>query len=582
MNKIKPSGRLLHCLLIILLGLILSVQPTALAVEPVATDGRIAALNQCGSGGETNFTLAAVGDILLHMYIQDIAEQRGYDYLFDLVRPFLSKADLTYANFEGNANPNVPRSEFPLFNYNPALAVALKKAGVDVVSTANNHALDTGPSGVDATLDSLDRAGLLHHGTTRRDQLHQPYQVLTFNKNGQSVRAAFLSYTFSTNGIPDPYGQVNMLWDGQGRLAGSVREAIAQAKRETDLVIVAAHWGVEYQFGATDQQRQGAQDLADAGADIILGDHPHTIEPVTWLNTNGHKALVIYSLGNFVAAQQAYQEQSFTQTSLIYYVGFSRAKDGKVTLTGYRYLPIYIENDLRPAPIQPGTYGAAYQHVLAQMRDLDMAHVVSPDPAAIGAGGIEVCQSETYKETGQAIGGDFYDYFYTLGSGAGRVPGGQAVAIVGYPTRPLVYELSGDCQRTVAVLYTERQRLELQPEADWPYRVVGTQLGTEVYRQKYQPAAIERRLNLDGDAIANDRFRDFFRRYGGLTVFGYPISPALTETDETTSKAKIVQYFERARFEVRPEEAENPNLLYKVQLGLLGREYAGIATQCKK
>ncbi len=77
---------------------------------------------------------------------------------------FVYTADLTYANFEGNANPNVPRSEYPNFNYNPTLAPALKNAGVDLVSTANNHAIDTGPSGVDATLNTLGQVGLLHYG----------------------------------------------------------------------------------------------------------------------------------------------------------------------------------------------------------------------------------------------------------------------------------------------------------------------------------------------------------------------------------------------------------------------------------
>jgi poly-gamma-glutamate capsule biosynthesis protein CapA/YwtB (metallophosphatase superfamily) len=515
------------------------------------------------------------------MYIQDVAEKQGYDYLFDRVRPFLQGADLTYANFEGNANPNVPRSDYPNFNYNPAIATALKNAGVDVVSTANNHAIDTGPSGIDATLDSLDKAGLLHHGTTRRNQPHQPYQLLTFNKNGVEVKAAFLSYTYGTNGVPDPYDQVNYLWNAQGKVSQAVKDAIAQARQETDLVIVAVHWGIEYQQEPTDQQTQGAQDLAAAGADIILGDHPHTVEPVAWLDNGGRKSLVIYSLGNFVAAQNMFQAESFTQASLIYYVGFNKDKDGKVTVSGYRYLPVFIENDLRPAPIVPnGPYAGSFQHIQAQLRDPNKAHLVGNDPAAIEPDGIQVCNSETFAETGQSIGGDFYDYFYTLGSGQVRLPSSQAIAIIGYPIKPVVYELSGDCQRTVPVLYTERQRLELHQGADWPFRVVGTQLGTAVYRQKYHPAEIVRNTDIDGSAIANPRFKAFFQRYGGLTVFGYPISPALTETDETTGQTKTVQYFERARMELTPGETPNPNPLYDVQLGLLGHEYAGINAQC--
>ncbi len=561
------------------------MQPASIQAAPIKAlftpTTPITGLNSCGSGQETNFTLAAVGDILLHMYIQNVAEQQGYNYLFDKVRPFLQSADLTYANFEGNANPNVPRSDYPDFNYNPAIATALKNAGVDVVSTANNHAIDTGPSGIDATIDSLDKAGLLHHGTTRRNQPHQPYQLLTFNKNGVTVKAAFLSYTYGTNGVPDPYGQVNYLWNAQGKINQAVKDSIAQARQETDLVIVAVHWGIEYQPEPTDQQVQGAQDLAAAGADIILGDHPHTVEPVAWLDHRGRKSLVIYSLGNFIAAQNMFQAESFTMASLIFYVGFSKDKDGKVTVTGYRYLPAYIENDLRPVPTLPdGPYAGSFQHILAQMRDPNKAHLVSNDPAEIGPDGTQVCNTENFTETGQSIGGDFYDYFYTLGSGQVRLPRSQAIAIIGYPIKPVVYELSGDCQRTVPVLYTERQRLELQPEADWPFRVVGTQLGTAVYQQKYHPGEIVRNTDINGSAIANPRFKAYFQRYGGVTVFGYPISPVLTETDDTTGQTKTVQYFERARMELTPGETPNPNPLYDVQLGLLGHEYIGIAAQC--
>jgi hypothetical protein len=124
------------------------------------------------------------------------------------------------------------------------------------------------------------------------------------------------------------------------------------------------------------------------------------------------------------------------------------------------------------------------------------------------------------------------------------------------------------------VLYTERQRLELHPELDWPYRVSGSQIGALSYQQKYGRAP-QRRTNLDGDAIANQQFKAFFQAYGGLPVFGYPISPAIDEAE--AGQPKTVQYFERARFELAPT---GPSLLEQVQLGALGREYPGIAAQC--
>jgi hypothetical protein len=146
--------------------------------------------------------------------------------------------------------------------------------------------------------------------------------------------------------------------------------------------------------------------------------------------------------------------------------------------------------------------------------------------------------------------------------------------VYGAPLGPIVQELAGDCTTITSVLYTERQRLELHPELDWPYRVSGSQIGALSYQQKYG-RTVQRRTNLDGDAIANQQFKAFFQAYGGLPVFGYPISPALDET--SSGQPRTVQYFERARFELVSASA---NITDQVRLGALGREYPGIAAQC--
>lgn len=152
-------------------------------------------------------------------------------------------------------------------------------------------------------------------------------------------------------------------------------------------------------------------------------------------------------------------------------------------------------------------------------------------------------------------------------------------ALAGSPLGPVTPDLTGDCQHTTSVLLTERQRLEWHSAQDWPYRVVGTQIGTEVYRQRYPDRLIERRLDLDV-AITDDRLRAFYARYGGLALFGYPISDLLIELDDQTGQAKTVQYFERARLELVPDVPDTAPLLEQVQLGPLGREYAGSVAQC--
>ena len=555
-------------------------------------DRPLLAANMCGAGdpGDVQFTIAATGDTFPHENIQAVAEAQGYDYLFDRVRPFLKAADLAYTNFDGAMLEGSPYTGYPAFNYSPKLATALKNAGIGVVSTANNHIMDRGPEGLDATLKILQQAGIAQHGTAPSGAADQPrpaYLPLTLARDGASVKVAFLSFSWGTNDIPDPYNQVNLLWQSndygqQSGIRQSVLDAIAQARREADLVIVAAHWGFEYQFYPDAIQVEGARQMAAAGADVILGAQAHTLQPVDILTNNGRRTLVIYSLANFLASQGAFQAESFSATAVIFYVGVVRHAGGHVSVSGYRYLPtIHVDDDTRPAPIPPQGMEDVIAHVRAEMRDFDGARQVPPDPATLGAR-VEVCPVYTLPgESGQRVGGDFAQYFATLGSGTTPRPLADALAVLGGPLGPSAQELAGDCQTTTTVLLTERQRLELHPELDWPFRVSGTQIGAAVYQQKYGGGVPRRRTNLDGDAIADDRFKAFFQAYGGLPVFGYPISGALAEQDEASGQPKTVQYFERARFELTPGAAQGAGLLEQVRLGALGREYPGIASQCE-
>lgn len=559
-------------------------------------DTPLLAANNCGSGdasSQTYFTLAATGDTFPHETIQAVAEKQGYDYLFERVAPFLKAVDLAYTNFDGAMLEGSPLSGYPLFNYSPKLAAALKKAGIGLVSTANNHILDRTAKGLDATLGVLEQNGIKQHGTvpsSSTNQPHPPYLPLEVSRNGVTVKIGFLSFSWGTNGNPDYYDQVNLLWESnlynqQGRVRQSVLDAIAQARRETDLVVVAAHWGYEYNFYPEEVQLEAARQMAQAGADVILGAQSHTLQPVDILDSNGRKTLVIYSLGNFIAAQAFNQSEKFSDTSVIFYVGFARHSDGKVRVTGYRYLPtLMVDGDTRPAPLPLDGNGneQVLQHVRQQMRDFNGLRQISSDPVAAVGDHLEVCPTYSFKEApGKSFSGDFSQYFATLGSGQSVHPLQESLAIVGYPLGKVVQEPSGDCSRITSVLYTERQRLELQPEATWPFRVVGTQLGTEVYRHKYQLREVPR---LGEEALTNPQFKAFYQQFGGVVVFGYPISNVMSESvseeDATTKQPRMVQYFERARLELPTTTPTSPDPLYQVQLGLLGWEYPGIQSQC--
>jgi hypothetical protein len=546
-------------------------------------DTPLTALNACGpgDGSELHFTIAATGDTFPHENIQQVAEANGYDYLFDYVRPYLQAADLGYTNFDGAMLASSPRSGYPNFNFNPALAPALKNAGIDVVSTANNHILDRGPEGLDATMQVLDQTSIAYHGTvpsTFGEQARPPFLTIPLSRDGITVTLGFISATWGTNGIPDPYNQVNLLYQSnaygeQGGVRQSILDAIAQAAAATDIVLVAAHWGFEYEFYPHSSQIEAAQAMAAAGADIILGAQPHTLQPVDVLDNGGRKTLVAYSLANFIASQGAFQATAFSATAVILYVGIARSADGSVRVTGFRYLPtLHIDNDTRPAPIVAQTPDAVIDHVRTILRD---PSGVQQLPAAPPSGRIEVCPTLQFPEVPEnGVPGDFAQHYRTLGGLSARPPS-DALRVLGYPIAPVTRELAGDCQTELSVLLTERQRLEWHAAEAWPYRIQGSQLGVAVFEQKYGPGQMDRRNSLDGDAFADPRFQRFYEAMGGLGVFGYPISRMLIETDAADVQRQV-QYFERARFELDEAAAEGE----QVKLGLLGREYDGIAAQC--
>jgi hypothetical protein len=565
-------------LIAVVLGSIAVGTQPAHAQRPDGLDTPLRSANLCGpgDGSEVHFTLAATGDTFLHENIQAVGEAQGYDVLFDAVRPFLQAADLAYTNFDGAMLEGAGYTGYPNFNFNPALAPALKNAGIDVVSTANNHILDRGSEGLDATLRVLEANGILQHGAVPSTaEARSPYLAIPLERDGVTITLGFISATWGTNGIPDPFNQVNLLYQSneygrQGGVRQEILDAVALAAAETDLVVVAAHWGFEYQFYPDASQVDAARALAAAGADVILGAQSHTLQPVDLLDVGGRKALVIYSLANFLASQGAFQAAYFSATSTIFYVGLARAADGSVRVTGYRYLPtIHVDNDTRPAPIPAGAEPGVISHVRTILRDPAGARQVPPETPA---GRIEVCPPIRLAETPDTpIPGDFAQHYVTLGGDTAR-PLTDGIGVLGLPLSGVLQEPAGDCATPTHVLYTERQRLELNPDAEWPFRITGTQLGPLSLQARHPDVAPEPRTDLAApDAFADPAFRAFYEQNGGLLLFGYPISAGLSE-QAPDGTPLTVQYFERARFERTPDG--------QVQLGLLGREFPDLAAIC--
>jgi poly-gamma-glutamate synthesis protein (capsule biosynthesis protein) len=224
----------------------------------------------------------------------------SFDDCFTYISSRLSAADITIANLEVTL-AGAPYSGYPQFSAPDALAEALQRAGVDVLLTANNHSCDKGKIGVERTLQVLDSLNLLHTGTYY-DSLHRRRATpLLLTKNNFEI--ALLNYTYGTNGLPIPHPTVVNLIDTVQMLAD-----IEQAKTlQPDIIAVTLHWGDEYKLSPNRAQRNLADFLARNGVRLIIGAHPHVLQPIEalYVADSTVETVVAYSLGNFISNMRA-------------------------------------------------------------------------------------------------------------------------------------------------------------------------------------------------------------------------------------------------------------------------------------
>ena len=246
--------------------------------------------------------IVMVGDMLMHDKIIASGKKEdgtyNFDHLFTHVAEFISAADLAIVNQETiMGGPSYGYTGYPSFNSPYALADAEVKAGFDVLLLATNHTLDKTKKGVLNCMEYLDtNHPTLGYVGINHSQEEQDNKIYTYEANGITV--AILNYTYGTNGIPIPSDMpwiVNMLDEDK------VRSDIRKAEEIADFTIVCPHWGTEYELEADSSQKKWANIFLEEGVDLVLGAHPHVIEPIEWLtHENGHEMLVYYSLGNFV------------------------------------------------------------------------------------------------------------------------------------------------------------------------------------------------------------------------------------------------------------------------------------------
>ena len=244
--------------------------------------------------------LLFAGDVMAHLPQVTAAHRNGcsgrYDFSrqFEYVKPLFAAADRVIVNLETTLSPDGPYTGYPAFRTPDELAYALRDAGVDMAVLANNHCCDRGKHGIRSTLAALDNVGIRHTGAFIDTLRHGADHPLRFEVDG--IRFALFSYTYGTNGLPVPAGATVNRID----TVMMARDLAAVDRTETDCVVVCMHWGTEYERRPNRGQRMLAAFLRRHGADLIVGSHPHVIQPYECDSIHA----VFYSLGNFVSNQR--------------------------------------------------------------------------------------------------------------------------------------------------------------------------------------------------------------------------------------------------------------------------------------
>ncbi len=247
---------------------------------------------------EYNLSLVMVGDALYHTgTYKDGLQMDGtynYDHQLSDIAPIIADYDLAYYNQETIlGGTELGLSSYPTFNSPQEVGDAYIKAGFNLVSLANNHTMDRGEKAILKSVSYWrDKVGVMTAGSY--DSFEDKARSHIGEKNG--ITYAFLAYTYGTNGIPVPKGKEYLVnvFDKE-----TAKKEIESVRDKVDVVLVSMHWGVEYTHTPTKEQREQAQFLADLGVDVIIGSHPHVIQPIEHIGNT----VVIYSLGNFISGQ---------------------------------------------------------------------------------------------------------------------------------------------------------------------------------------------------------------------------------------------------------------------------------------
>ncbi len=315
--------------------------------EDVDVEADVGGETASPAGAERKAVIRSFGDIIIHEPLYATAydaKEKTFDFspYFALIKESLSKADYTIGNVDGPMGGKGTRGYrfYPQFNTPPHLLYALKDSGTDMLTLANNHALDTFFDGLKREIDNVEKVGIDHVGAYRTQQEYDTPKVVAIN----GIRVGITNYTVSTNNLENSSDPEATLYGLRTTRNSSPKKDIAALRSAgAEFVVVYMHWGDEYERDVTSSQKDLAQKLVAAGADLIIGGHPHVvqaIDTVTAKDSDGKErsALVVYSMGNFLSDQRA----RYRDSGIIFEFTLVDDGSGAVTATNPRYVPVYV------------------------------------------------------------------------------------------------------------------------------------------------------------------------------------------------------------------------------------------------
>ncbi len=351
---------------------------------------------------EYDITLMAVGDNLMHMGIvyTGRTDEGTYDFsfLFDSISDYLNVADIKIINQETILGGNhLGFSGYPHFNSPTEVGDAIAEAGFNVVLHASNHSADMQLAGINHCVSFWEtHPEVLMTGIYKEKENHE-IPVLTI----EGIRFAILNYTYGPNlgTLPAPIqGHLDMLcnWDENTGLIDfttlhpQVLADIEEAERMADVVIICPHWGTEYETVPSTYQQTFAKQMTQAGADLIIGTHPHVVQPVEWVRSdNGNRALCYYSLGNYVSTQK----EALCMLEAMAWVTFRVKEDGvEIVENDTGVLPMVCQYHTGPLRLQDVYLLENYTEELAAGHGI------------YGYGGVILTLDDLQKWSGEILG----------------------------------------------------------------------------------------------------------------------------------------------------------------------------------